>query len=272
MEDNTVKSFSFYKEYYELITILSKKERAELLLAIAEYMFEGKEPKLNDTQTKIFINLKRPLLKSCSKSRNGSMSKKIDNEIETKQNQNEIKIETNENQNEIKMKSKQNQNNNEKKSHQDVNVNVVVNNNTLNNKDNSISKEDNTNEDSNRDRVIGKEKEKETSLDSILDFVEKNYGRSLTPYEFEEVNNLVGVHTEPIVLKAYKIAFEQGNNKLSYIKGILKTWKDCGLDSLEKIEEDLKKGKKSVSERKLDAIFTRARKKMESEDNDKTTN
>lgn len=272
MEDNTVKSFSLYKEYYELITILPKKERAELLLAIAEYMFEGKDPKLNDTQTKIFINLKRPLLKSCSKSRNGSKSKKIDNEIETKQNQNEIKIKTNENQNEIKTKSKQNQNNNEKKSHQDVNVNVVVNNNTLNNKDNSISKEDNTNEDSNRDRVIGKEKEKETSLDSILDFVEKNYGRSLTPYEFEEVNNLAGVHTEPIVLKAYKIAFEQGNNKLSYIKGILKTWKDCGLDSLEKIEKDLKKGKKSVSERKLDAIFTRARKKMESEDNDKTTN
>lgn len=261
MEGNTVKSFSLYKEYYELITILPKKERAELLLAIAEYMFEGKDPKLNDTQTKIFINLKRPLLKSCSKSRNGSKSKKIDNEIETKQNQNEIKIETN-----------KNQNNNEKKSHQDVNVNVVVNNNTLNNKDNSISKVDNTNEDSNRDRVIGKEEEKETSLDSILDFVEKNYGRSLTPYEFEEVNNLVGVHTEPIVLKAYKIAFEQGNNKLSYIKGILKTWKDCGLDSLEKIEEDLKKGKKSVSERKLDAIFTRARKKMESDDNDKTTN
>lgn len=257
MEDNTVKSFSLYKEYYELITILPKKERAELLLAIAEYMFEGKDPKLNDTQTKIFINLKRPLLKSCSKSRNGSKSKKIDNEIETKQNQDEIKIKTNENQNEIKTKSKQNQNNNEKKSHQDVNV--VVNNNTLNNKDNSISKEDNTNEDSNRDRVIGKEEEKETSPNSILDFVEKNYGRSLTPYEFEEVNNLVEVHSEPIVLKAYKVAFEQGHNKLSYIKGILKAWKDCGLDTLEKIEEDLKKGKKSASERRIDAIFARAR-------------
>lgn len=102
-----------------------------------------------------------------------------------------------------------------------------------------------------------KEEEKEIALDSILDFVEKNYGRSLTPYEFEEVNHLVGVHTEPIVLKAYKVAFEQGHNKLSYIKGILKAWKDCGLDSLEKIEEDLKKGKKS--ETKLDAIFARAR-------------
>ena len=261
MKDNTVQSFSIYKEYYDLITLVSRKERAELLLAISEYMFDGIEPELNDNQMKIFNNLKRPLDKSKNKSKNSA--KQNENKTETKQNQNKNEIKS-------KLKQKENDNNNKTKTHQDVNV--VVNNNTLNNKDNSISKEDNTNEDSNRDRVIGKEKEKETSLDSILDFVEKNYGRSLTPYEFEEVNNLVGVHTEPIVLKAYKIAFEQGNNKLSYIKGILKTWKDCGLDSLEKIEEDLKKGKKSVSERKLDAIFTRARKKMEREDNDKTTN
>lgn len=95
-----------------------------------------------------------------------------------------------------------------------------------------------------------------------MDFVEKNYGRSLTPYEFEEVDNLVETHSEPIVLKAYKIAFDQGHNKLSYIKGILKAWKDCGLDTLEKIEEDLRKGKRSTSERKLDAVFARARARM----------
>jgi DnaD/phage-associated family protein len=211
-----VQSFSIYREYYDLITLVSKQERAELLLAISEYMFEGIEPELNDNQMKIFSNLKRPLDKSKNKSKNS-----------TKQNQNKIKMKTKQNQNE-------NDNNNKTKTHQDVNVVV---NNTLNNKNNSISIDNNTN--------------------SILDFVEKNYGRSLTPYEFEEVNSLVNTHTEPIVLKAYKVAFEQGHNKLSYIKGVLKAWKDCGLDSLEKIEEDLKKGKKS--ETKLDAIFARAR-------------
>lgn len=262
MGNNTIKSFSIYKEYYDLITLVSKQERAELLLAISEYMFEGIEPELNDNQMKIFSNLKRPLLKSCSKSKNGSKSKKIDNKIETKQNQNEIKTKSNENQNEIETKSKQNQNNNEKKSHQDVNVNVVVNNNTLNNKNNSNSKNSTNTEDSNRDRVIGEEEEKETIPNSIINFVENNYGRSLTPYEFDEVNALVKTHSEEIVLKAYKAAFEQGHNKLSYIKGILSTWKDCGLDTLEKIEEDLKKGKRSASERKLDAVFARARARM----------
>lgn len=241
MNNNSeVQSFSIYKEYYDLITLLSKQERAELLLAISEYMFEDAEPELNDNQMKIFNNLKRPLDKSKNKSKNG-----------TKQKQNENKL-----------KSKQNQNENKTKTHQDVNVNVVVNNNTLKNKNNIISKESINNEDSNRDRVIGEEKEKETFPNSIINFVEKNYGRSITPYEFEEIKHLVEVHSESIVLKAYKVAFDQGHNKLSYIKGILKAWKDCGLDSLEKIEEDLRKGKRSASERKLDAVFARARARM----------
>ncbi len=234
MSNNSeVQSFSIYKEYYDLITLLSKQERAELLLAISEYMFEDVEPELNDNQMKIFSNLKRPLDKSKNKSKNS-----------TKQKQNKIKTKTNQKQNENKTKT-----------HQDVNVNVVVNNNTLKNKNNIISKESINNE-------VGEEKEKETFPNSILDFVEKNYGRSLTPYEFEEIKHLVEVHSEPIILKAYKIAFEQGHNKLSYIKGILSTWKDCGLDTLEKIEEDLKKGKRSASERKLDAVFARARARM----------
>lgn len=255
MSNNSeVQSFSIYKEYYDLITLLSKQERAELLLAISEYMFEDAEPELNDNQMKIFNNLKRPLDKSKNKSKN-SKSK-------TNQNQNENKSKTNQNQNENKTKSNQKQNENKSKTHQDVNVNVVVNNNTLKNKNNIISKESINNEDSNRDRVIGEEKEKETFPNSIIDFVEKNYGRSITPYEFEEIKHLVEVHSEPIVLKAYKIAFDQGHNKLSYIKGILKAWKDCGLDTLEKIEEDLRKGKRSASERKLDAVFARARARM----------
>lgn len=256
MSNNSeVQSFSIYKEYYELITLLSKQERAELLLAISEYMFEDIEPELNDNQMKIFNNLKRPLDKSKNKSKNGTKQKQNENKLKSKQNQNKIKLETNQKQNE-------NNNNNKTKTHQDVNVNVVVNNTLNKNKKNIISKESDINEDSNRDRVIGEEEEKETSLGSILDFVEKNYGRSLTPYEFEEVDNLVETHSEPIVLKAYKIAFDQGHNKLSYIKGILKAWKDCGLDTLEKIEEDLKKGKRSASERKLDAVFARARARM----------
>ena len=63
-------SFTFFKEYYELITLLNEKEQGELLLAINKYMFEGLEPtKLNEKQMKIFVNLKRPLDSSKNQSK-----------------------------------------------------------------------------------------------------------------------------------------------------------------------------------------------------------
>lgn len=101
--------FTIYKEYYDLITLLPEKDQQELLLAIVKYMFEDVEPKLNDKQTKIFNNLKRPLDKSKNRGKNGSITK------------------SSENQNEIKTKSNENQNENKTKTHQDVNVNVPVN-------------------------------------------------------------------------------------------------------------------------------------------------
>lgn len=99
-----MKSFTIYEEYFDLITLLPTiEEQQELLFKITQYMFDNKNPKLNDSQMKIFKNLKRPLDKSKTKSKATS-----------KQNQNEIKT-----------KSKINQN---KNTSNDVNVNVNVNN------------------------------------------------------------------------------------------------------------------------------------------------
>lgn len=108
-----MKSFTIYKEYYELITLLPEKEQQELLLGITKYMFEGVIPKLNDRQNKIFSNLKRPLDISKNRSKCGSITR-------TNQNQNEIKIKSNENQNKIKQGNTSND--------VYVNVNVDVNN------------------------------------------------------------------------------------------------------------------------------------------------
>ena len=114
--------FTIYKEYYELITLLTEREQQELLLAITKFMFEDVEPTLNDKQTKIFNNLRRPLEKSKKRSKCGSITKSNEN-----QEVNEIK--TKENQKEIKTKSNENQKENESKTHQDVNVIVNVNDN-----------------------------------------------------------------------------------------------------------------------------------------------
>ena len=64
-----IKSFTIYEEYYDLITLLDREEQKELILAIFEYMFENKNPVLNDREFKIFNNLKRPLEKSKTKSK-----------------------------------------------------------------------------------------------------------------------------------------------------------------------------------------------------------
>lgn len=107
--------FTIYKEYYELITLLTEREQQELLLAITKFMFEDIEPTLNDKQTKIFNNLRRPLEKSKKRSKCGSITK-------SNENQEENEIETKENQKEIKTKSNESQKENENKTHQDVNV------------------------------------------------------------------------------------------------------------------------------------------------------
>jgi uncharacterized phage protein (TIGR02220 family) len=114
--------FTIYKEYYELITLLTEREQQELLLAITKFMFEDIEPTLNDKQTKIFNNLRRPLEKSKKRSKCGSITK-------SNENQEENEIETKENQKEIKTKSNESQKENENKTHQDVNVIVNVNDN-----------------------------------------------------------------------------------------------------------------------------------------------
>lgn len=114
--------FTIYKEYYELITLLTEREQQELLLAITKFMFEDVEPTLNDKQTKIFSNLRRPLEKSKKRSKCGSITK-------SNENQEENEIKTKENQKEIKTKSNENQKENESKTHQDVNVIVNVNDN-----------------------------------------------------------------------------------------------------------------------------------------------
>lgn len=111
-----VNSFTIYKEYYELITLLSEKEQQELLLAITRYMFEDIEPTLNSKQTKIFNNLKRPL----DKSKKQSKRKRNRNQTETEK-------EPKENQKETKKNPKENQSSNQTETHQDVPVTVNVN-------------------------------------------------------------------------------------------------------------------------------------------------
>ena len=216
---NKVQSFSIYKEYYDLITLIPKQERAELLLAISEYMFEDKDPELNDNQMKIFNNLKRPLDKSKNKSKNGTNKNQNENKSKSNENQNENKSKSNENQNESKTKTNKNQNENKTKTHQDVIVIV--------NKDNKKE-----------DRVIGEEeKEEEITSDSIIQFIEKNFGRTVSGYEYEQIQLLIEKYSQEIVQYAFEKTLDAGKKSLNYTKGILSSWEEDSLETLEEIKE-----------------------------------
>lgn len=69
-------SFTFYKNYYELIKYLSDKKRLELYDGILKYMFENEEPKFNDLLYGIWVNLKMPLDTSKNNSGRGGRPKK----------------------------------------------------------------------------------------------------------------------------------------------------------------------------------------------------
>lgn len=58
---NEIKSFTFYRNYYEIIRYLPNEQKTELYDAILEYMFEDKEPILDGLLRGIWINLKMPL-------------------------------------------------------------------------------------------------------------------------------------------------------------------------------------------------------------------
>ena len=90
-----MKSFTIYEEYFDLITILpTKEEQQELLYKIAEYMFYDKKPILNDTQIKIFKNLKRPLDISKEQSKRRTKKEPEENQIKTEKEPNKNPRET----------------------------------------------------------------------------------------------------------------------------------------------------------------------------------
>lgn len=186
-----MKSFTIYKEYYELITLLPEKEQQELLLAITKYMFEDTIPELNERQTKIFNNLKRPLDSSKENSRRRIKTAKEENQEETEknpnENQNKTELKPKDNQKETKKKPTENQNNNQKKTHQDVNVIVNVNNNLNNNI-------------------------------NLIKYLESIFNRKLNSIEIEEISKW---NDNELTRYAIKQSALNGTYNLKYIMAIL---------------------------------------------------
>ena len=63
-----IDSFRFFSSYYEALKAMKSSEKEKFLLAILEFMFEGKEPNFKGNMATNWILIKPNLIKSKNKS------------------------------------------------------------------------------------------------------------------------------------------------------------------------------------------------------------
>lgn len=94
-----VNSFTFYRDYYDLIDTLPIKDKKDIAVSILDYIFKDQTPNLEGHNKAIFKTLSHQLNASKNKSKNARKN-------ESNENQKEIKPKSNENQIDIKKDSK----------------------------------------------------------------------------------------------------------------------------------------------------------------------
>ena len=260
-----IKSFTIYREYFDLISVLSDKEQGELLLALVKFGLNEEPPdNLNPRQMAVFVNLKRPIEKYIKRSKaantrwhtndnaNGYAN---DNANEyANDNANEYANEyANDNANEYandnaNKYANDNANGYANEYAQQV-VNVNVNNNINNNKNNNKNINNKLNSNiNNLDNNLNN-----IDINNIVSFIENNFNRTISSYEYEQIELLIEKYHPDITLYAFKKTLEAGKQSLNYTKGILKNWKQDNLETLkeiinfeDKFEKKNNKGKRVV--------------------------
>ena len=83
-----IQSFTFYKNYYDILKYLKDDEKLLLYNSIMEYIFENKEPVLDGLMLGIWNNIKMPLNTTKNKIINGSKGGLKISKIQVKAKQN----------------------------------------------------------------------------------------------------------------------------------------------------------------------------------------
>jgi len=82
---------------------------------------------------------------------------------------------------------------------------------------------------------------------TMEEIVEENFGRALSSFEYEEIEELKNVHGEELFKEAIRITTLNNIKNIPYAKKILSTWKIQGIKSIEdiKFKEQLKQNEES---------------------------
>lgn len=92
--------------------------------------------------------------------------------------------------------------------------------------------------------IINEDEKQEENKSNIYDNFEKEFGRTLSPIEYELISGWLENNSEEIILYALKEAVFNGVSNLKYIDKILYDWNKKGIKTKEDILNDKKKFKK----------------------------
>lgn len=100
---------------------------------------------------------------------------------------------------------------------------------------------DNKNIEEKDNRGVGEEEK--TEPPNVYDFIEQNFGRTLTPVEIQKIadwNNEFSEEQEAIKIIKYaiEIAISQNVKTFAYVEGILNNWKASGYSNFEQIKQN----------------------------------
>ena len=73
---------------------------------------------------------------------------------------------------------------------------------------------------------------------NLYEYIESNFGRPLSPLEYEKANHWLSLYEQEIIEYAIKIAVMNGKRTFNYVEGILNNWKGKDLKSIKDITED----------------------------------
>jgi DnaD/phage-associated family protein len=80
----------------------------------------------------------------------------------------------------------------------------------------------------------------EMNSKSIYEFIELNYGRTLTSIEFKKIDEWKSKYSEDIIRYAIQLSVLNNKKTFQYTEGILKNWKGCNYMTLAEIKANEK--------------------------------
>lgn len=91
---------------------------------------------------------------------------------------------------------------------------------------------------------------------SCFDFIEKEFGRTLSPMEYEIIKAWINSgNSDELIMEAVKEATFNGVSNLRYIDKILYEWNKKGIKTKEEVENNRKKFRKKEEENNKEELF-----------------